>query len=69
MFGGITKARRASQAPNIVKTSGKAAASEIAPMKDRSRKPPKIMRKAPRFSGAQGTRIEITDNYVFGFRL
>jgi len=51
-------ARRASQAPKIVKTKGKAAANVVMLRKAVSIMTPRIIRKTPRLRGAQGRRID-----------
>ncbi len=58
LVGGMITARSASQAPKMAKTRGKAAPREKPVMNEVRSNPPRIMRKAPRLRGAQGSRID-----------
>src|SRR6266568_4454156 len=57
LLGGMMMARRASQAPKIVKTRGKAAANVTMLRRAVSIMTPRMIRKTPRLRGAQGRRI------------
>jgi hypothetical protein len=66
--GGKTKASTIIHAPKNVKTNGKTAKMFSPVRSDTRRSPPRIIRKALAFRGAQGTRF-IDDSTSLGYAL